>query len=276
MNTDKKVIGIIGCGNMGAALVENLKKKLQLKSILVFDVDKAKQAGLEKSFDVSGSLSLAELASGSDIVIIAVKPQDIESVLKDLKLLDQLVISIAAGISLGFMEGSFKQKVSLVRAMPNLNALVGKGVTALCANASAGPSGLKTAQEIFECVGKVVCVAESQINAITAISGSGPAFIAALLKNLKEDSIKQVMIQEALHFNIDLKTADILAQATIEGTLVMLKNFDPEMLIKRVSSKGGTTEAGMKVLEQKGKTEAALSEAIRAAEKRAGELSRRS
>lgn len=277
MNTDKKVVGIIGCGNMGAALVENLQKKLQLKSILVFDVDKMKQVGLEKSFSLSGTSSLAELASESDIVIIAVKPQDIEGVLKELNFKDKLIISIAAGISLDFMEKFLGQESMLVRAMPNLNALIGKSVTATCSNAAAGSGGLKIAEEIFKCVGEVVSVKDSQMNAVTAISGSGPAFVAYLYPDVGIEEIEKVMFNNAIGFGIDGKNAAVLASTTTSGTLAILGiNFDPVTLIKRVSSKGGTTEAGMKVLEQKGKTEAALSEAIRAAEKRAGELSRRS
>ena len=158
--------------------------------------------------------------------------------------------------------------------MPNINALIARSVTALSANKTAGEDGLKSAQELFKAVGEVVTVPESQMNAVTAVSGSGPAFVAYLLKDLDPEALERVFIKEALHFKIEPSTAEILAKMTISGTRDMLSvNFDAGILIKRVSSKGGTTEAGMKVLESRGKTEEALAEAIRAAQKRAQELS---
>ena len=277
MTIENKTIGIIGCGNMGSALVENLKNKLRVKEIFVFDVDKTKQEKLVKSFSVFGSPNLSVLIVQSDILVIAVKPQDIIEVLKEIKATSsKIIITMAAGVSLVFMESMLGKNSAIVRAMPNLNALIAKSVTALCANKAAGQQGLKAAQEIFATVGAVVFVKDDQMNAVTAISGSGPAFVAYLMNSLGRDSLERVMVQEGARFKIDLKTAQVLARETVEGTVVHLKtNFDPDMLIKRVSSKGGTTEAGMKVLEEKGKSEEALREAIRAAEKRAAELSRR-
>jgi pyrroline-5-carboxylate reductase len=272
-----KSVGLIGCGNMGSALVENLKKRAGLKEIRVFDIDKGKQGSLVKGFGVKAADGIDELAFRSEVLIVAVKPQDLEGVFKNLlSAKASLYISIAAGITLGYMESIIGKNKAIVRAMPNLNALIAESVTALSANAATSEEQKRVAAEIFESVGKVVFVREPQMNAVTAISGSGPAFVAYLMDRLSDDILVRVFIREAAHFGIDAATAKVLAETTVAGTKKMLKvNFDPEVLIKRVSSKGGTTEAGMKVLEERGKTEEALSEAIRAAEVRAAELSRK-
>ncbi len=269
-------IGIIGCGNMGSAIVENLKKKSAAKTIFVFDQDKNKQNSLIKGFQVEGCVSIQDLITKSDLVIIAVKPQDIDEVLNEIKKkAPSLVISIAAGIKLSYLESACGQKIAIVRAMPNLNALIGQSVTALSSNKAATDSQMSLAKMIFQSVGEVVTVPESQMNAVTAISGSGPAFVAYLIKDLGEGTLERVFIQEALGFGIEPGVAKVLAQRTISGTKQMLSvNFDPRILIQRVSSKGGTTEAGMKVLENKEKSEESFKEAIRAAEKRAQELSK--
>jgi pyrroline-5-carboxylate reductase len=274
----RKAIGIIGCGNMGSAIVDNLMKMGVNLTLFVFDKDKEKERILAKGFNLRVFDSVASLASRSDCIIIAVKPQDIDSVLAGLKgITGKLVISIAAGITLAYMESVVGRDAAIVRAMPNLNALIGKSVTALSANKKVLQDDLKLAEAIFRAVGEVVFVKEPQMDAVTAVSGSGPAFVAYLLKDLGEEALKRIFIKEAVFLGIEALTAEILAKHTVEGTQMMLKvNFDADILIKRVSSKGGTTEAGMKVLEEKGKTEEALSEAIRAAYDRAGELSGRS
>lgn len=276
MELKDKTIGIIGCGNMGAALVENLKKKAHPKDIFVIDKDREKQNSIVRVFQVKGCDTTAELVTHSDAVIIAVKPQDIEIALVDLKgISGKLIISIAAGIVLASLQEKIGKKMPIVRAMPNLNALIGRSVTALCRNKAVKKEDLDFAEEIFRAVGEVVFVKESQMNAVTAISGSGPAFVAYLIKDLRQEVLERVMILEAVLLKIEPATAKVLAAATVEGTATNLStNFDPEMLIKRVSSKGGTTEAGMKELEKRGKTIEGLRAAIQAANKRAEELSR--
>ena len=273
----KKKIGVIGCGNMGSALVENLRKRSAALEIFVFDKDQEKQNSLVKGFKVQPSVAIQTLVSFCDVIIIAVKPQDIDDVLSLLKgISGKLVISIAAGVTISSLESFLTDKVAVVRAMPNLNALIGRSVTALSFNSAVGEEDKNLALEIFQAVGEVVFVKESLMNAVTAISGSGPAFVAYLIKGLGEGALNKIFIQEAEKFGIEHSIALKLANGTVSGTQEMLRvNLDPDILIKRVSSKGGTTEAGMKVLEQKGKTKAALSEAIRAACLRAGELSRR-
>ena len=273
----KKKIGVIGCGNMGSALVENLRKRSAALEIFVFDKDQEKQNSLVKGFKVQPSVAIETLASLCDVIVIAVKPQDIDDVLSLLKgISGKLVISIAAGVTISSLESFLTDKVAVVRAMPNLNALIGRSVTALSFNSAVDEEDKNLALEIFQAVGEVVFVKESLMNAVTAISGSGPAFVAYLIKGLGEGALNKIFVQEAEKFGIEHSIALKLANGTVSGTQEMLRiNLDSDILIKRVSSKGGTTEAGMKVLEQKGKTKAALSEAIQVACQRAGELSRR-
>ena len=268
---------MIGCGNMGSALVENLRKASKARELYVFDKDRSLLDSHVMRFGVKRCDSIAEVKENTDVLILAVKPQDIDGVLSQLKSSrDKLIVSIAAGITLEFLGSALGGEVPVVRVMPNLNALIAKSVTAICANGAAGQKGLQLAQEIFLSVGSVVLVEDAQMNAVTAISGSGPAFVAYLYPAVAIKDIERVLAAEAMRFGIDEKNALILSGSTTSGTLAMIEtNLDASMLIKRVCSKGGTTEAGMKVLEKNGKNEEALSEAIRAAERRAQELSRR-
>ncbi len=270
-------IAMVGCGNMGSALVENIQKKLKPQGLYIFDIDKGRQESLVRGFGAIASPGIRAAVQESVAVIVAVKPQDIGPVLDELATVPgRSIISIAAGITLGFMEEVLGAGARLVRAMPNLNALIGHSVTALSPNASCGPQALAVAEDIFRCVGEVVRVPESQMDAVTAISGSGPAFVAYLMDALSDEVMERVMREEAQRFGIDAEVARVLAQGTIAGTRLMTSvNFDRDILVKRVSSKGGTTEAGMKVLAQEGKTAASLAHAIRAARRRSEELARR-
>lgn len=269
-------IGIIGCGNMGAALVENLVKTIGPDLITIFDKETDKQASLIRGFKVNGAASALDLIGKSDIVIIAVKPQDIDSVLDLLKgRKDKLIVSIAAGKTLEYLASRVGSEVPIVRAMPNLNALVQASTTGSSLSLTVTSLQKQAAEEVFSSIGTVVEIDEKLMNAFTAICGSGPAFVAYAMTDLSTEQIRDVFVKEALAFGFKRSVAEIMAQKTIEGTLKILRlNFDRDVFIRRVCSKGGTTEAGIKVLEQEGKTAEALSLAIRAAALRAEELSK--
>lgn len=274
MSARDAVIGIIGCGNMGSALVEHVKKKLVPRAVIVFDKDKTKETSLVNGFDVRLAKSVSVLVAQSDVIVIAVKPQDIEALAKQISgLSGKLIVSIVAGVAMGHLGSLLSCEAAIVRAMPNLNALIGASVTALCRNNVVSESQWGLAQKIFYAVGDVVFVDEKQLNAVTAISGSGPAFVAYLISVLDDKVLENVLSQEAIAFGIDAATANVLAKGTVAGTRRILSlNFDADMLIKRICSKGGTTEAGMRVLLEKGKTLEALHLALGAAKKRADEL----
>ncbi|MGE5280142.1 MAG: pyrroline-5-carboxylate reductase [Deltaproteobacteria bacterium] len=276
MSDGRMTLGIVGCGNMGAALAIFIPRHLPLCDVIVHDVDRARQEGLARNSGVRGASSLQELIKDAGVVLLAVKPQDIDPVLAQLRgRTDRLLISIAAGVTLAYLEGSLAG-APVIRAMPNLNAMIGRSATALCAGAAVSEEQRQAAKRIFQAVGVVVFVAEGLMNAVTAVAGSGPAFVATMKDVLPPEELNQILIKTAGELGMERGVAERLARATVSGTLEMLAvNFDAPTLIRRVASKGGTTEAGLAVLEREGKTPQALAEAVFAACRRADELSRK-
>ena len=267
-------VGIIGFGNMGSAIAERIKKDYP---VLVVDKDKAKTNGLKVITVVDRPL---DLVCNSDIVIIAVKPQDIAGLLAEIKdvVCEKIVISIAAGITTSYIEGILAG-VRLIRAMPNLPARIGQGITCICKGKRVLDRDLKQALRIFSFLGKVLVVKENMMNAVTAVSGSGPGFWAYLVEPLPQDDWVRYSHKEfcpqlkdaAKKLGFSHRYASILATATMRGCLAVVKSWKitPQQLKALVASKGGTTEAGLRVLEKGG----TLVEAVQAACKRAEELS---
>ena len=274
----KKIIGIIGCGNMGSAIAENLKKDFP---IFCFDKDNGKTAN---SAGVKIAANIEELIKGSDVVILAIKPQDFGALLEEVKKfesLDKLFISIAAGVTIGYIE----QKLGIarvVRVMPNMPAKIGAGVSCISGGKFASEEDLDFADEIFDYLGEVIIIKEGLMNAATAISGSGPAYVCDYIdteridiNNISEDA-KKVFIDElekaAKGIGFDSETAGVLVKNTFSGTVEFLKKagISAQELKKQVTSKGGTTEAALAARSRGGSWE----EAIKAALKRAEEISR--
>jgi len=257
-----KAVGIIGCGNMGSSIAQGLKSRYPL---FVFDKDK------NKTKDVQGikiADNLSDLANQADILLLAVKPQDFDSVLTELKdkTEGKLIISIAAGITTSYIEKQLPQ-ARVVRAMPNMPLVIGEGITALVKGVFADDKDLRTAVEMFEAFGTAVTIEKEElINAVTAISGSGPAYLFYFVMAISE---------AAKELNLDEDTANKLVYHTISGSVNLLnkENFDAISLIGKVASKGGTTEAALKIFDERGMNKIILN-AIMAAYKRAGELSR--
>jgi pyrroline-5-carboxylate reductase len=268
-----KKIGIIGYGNMGAAIAEGAKS---LFAITVFDKDTSKTAN---ALGLSVARSIKELIEESDVLILAVKPQDFDAILGEIKkfLTGQVVISIAAGITTQYIESRLG-KAHVIRVMPNMPAQIGKGVSGLCKGRQANEEDFNLAWQLFECVGHAIALdSESMIDAITAISGSGPAFYCYSIKSSGDsDSTRSKFITEvtrmAIQYTFDPQIAKTIVQETADGTACLLREFGwtCEDLMKKVASKGGTTEAGLKVLENGG----SLAEAVDAAFKRAKEMNK--
>ena len=228
--------------------------------------------------------SLSSLAAGSDTIILAVKPQDIDHLLKELRsyAAGKLIISIAAGISTKYLEKTLGN-ARVVRAMPNIAVKIQESVTCLCKGGFATESDLDFARELFSYLGTARNIDEGLINAATAISGSGPGYIFYFIENSNMDSIdipehsRHDMMRrlekaaEALGFPVE--DASFLAANTVNASLSLLKEsgLKPEELRAQVTSKGGTTERGLEVLRRGGSWE----EAALAAVKRAEELSKR-
>ncbi len=265
-------IGIIGFGNMGKAIAFGGRA---LFEVSVFDKDKEKLAAC---FSLKVQTQVADLINNSDCIILAVKPQDIAGVLKEIKasFKEQLIISIAAGITVKSITRQLGIEARIIRIMPNMPAQVGQGVSFLYKAESATVKDMDLAWQLFSCVGLVLAVDdEKKINAATAVSGSGPAFFCDYIKEsanagLRRNEFIQMLTHAAVGLGFDQQEAKVISEKTVDGTISMLKkmNLTCEELIKKVASKGGTTEAGLKVLQNNG----TLEDAVKAALARAEEL----
>jgi len=270
-------IGIIGYGNMGSAIAEYIKGE---RDVFIFDKDKAKTQNL-KGMAVADSI--IDLTEKSDVIMLAVKPQDFDETLKELKgskhLADKLFVSIAAGINSKYINDRLGI-VRVVRVMPNLAIKAGNGLSALSRGEYATADDFDFVEDLFVLMGETIRVDERKMNAITAVSGSGPGFfyyavekkgMRDLQKTADEFSVSLKEAAERLGFDAD--TAKILALATTGGAQVYLERsrLSPAQAKKQVASKGGTTEAGLSILEKGG----TLIDAVIEAAKRAEELSRK-
>lgn len=271
----KKKIGIIGFGNMGSVIAARAKSNYR---IIVFDKDKSKTANLE---DLELAPDLAELMVKSRAVILAVKPQDIQALLQEIKqyFSGQLIISIAAGIPTHYIE-NYLRRAHVIRVMPNMPAQIGAAISTVAKGSFSNDKDLDLVWKLLSCIGEVLILSsEEMINAATAISGSGPAYFCYFIKNKSNIEIKkrefiEQLTEAGMSINFDKNTAQRLSRATVEGTVALLKSSDLscEDIIKRVASKGGTTEAALAVLDKSG----SLERAVKAALRRAKELSKRS
>jgi len=270
-------IGIIGFGNMGHAIAEQLKSNYK---ITAFDKEKNKLSFIQGIFP---TLDLDNLIKGSDIIILAIKPQQFSEVLTEIKKcgheLDKLIISIAAGITIRYIEDYFGV-VRVVRVMPNMPAKIGSGMSCLSQGNFATEEDFDLAEELFSYMGEVLAIKEEMMNAATAISGSGPGYLYYLIegkslieaKKYAHNFFMPALKEAAVKIGFNSDEAHLLAQATTEGSMAVLESsgLSAEELKSQVASKGGTTEAGLEVLRNEGSIE----EAVRAALKRADELSK--
>lgn len=267
---DKK-IGVIGLGNMGCAILNGLTASGMVRKNFLygFDADKDKCRRAKKKFSVNITASAKEIADLSDVVIIAVKPQDIRCLLYELSFWrkKRLCISIAAGVRTQTIEKILGDRARVIRVMPNTPAIVGEGVSAICKGRYALSADLKTAVEIFSSVGCTQEVREKDLDAVTAVSGSGPAYFFYLI---------EALVEAAVAMGLKREVAEKLVSRTASGSanLLILSKAKPCILRERVTSKGGTTEAAIKVFEE-AKLKNLISKAAAAALRRSKELSRR-
>ena len=265
MTNTKFKIAIIGCGNMGGAIASAVASH---ETVTVYDVDRAKINALQKRARVK-SADLRTVVETSSIVILAVKPQQFDELLENLSRMairGKLFISIAAGIRTLYIEKRLGADARVVRTMPNLPAQVKQGVTAIAAGKSAAPRDLKTTEAIFSRLGKVIAIEEDLMNAVTALSGSGPAYVFLFV---------ECLIEAGQAIGLNAEAASTLARQTLKGSLALLEKFkdDPAALRARVTSKGGTTQAALDVFESK-KIRQIFKDALKAAKTRAKELSK--
>ncbi len=259
----KKTIGIIGGGNMGTALIQALHKRYRVG---VCETDPRRRTALAQKFNVKAQ-DLQALVHENEIIILAVKPQAMEDVLKEIKdIKGKLFISIAAGLTTRFFAKRLAKDASIIRTMPNMPAQIGEGITAICRGPNATTKDIAIASEILGRVGEVVVVDERDMDAVTALSGSGPAYVFLFIECLQKSA-------KVLGLKQDL--ADPLIRKTLFGSLKQwqLLKEDPSELRKKVTSKGGTTGAAMKIFLSK-KIDHIFQLALVAAKRRAKTLSK--
>ena len=263
-------IGIIGCGNMGEAIIRGIlvANKGGNKNILCVDKNATRASYVGRKFGIRICRSIQEVFAGSEILIVAVKPQDVPSVLPQMKnaAKGKLLISICAGITTKALERHIP-RVAFIRVMPNMPAQVGRGVSAFSLGAFATKRDSAIVKKIFSSIGEVVEVKESLMDAVTAISGSGPAYFFFLV---------EALLSSAQKMGIPKKIARVLAVETALGSALLLKDskLDIVSLRKKITSKGGTTEAAFNVFKKK-KLKSILDSGFRAAAQRSRKLSRK-
>ncbi len=268
-------VAIIGGGKMGEAILAGLLNAytgvaaaLKAENFVVVNPGLERRALLQSNYGVASVERIDQLEPCS-LVILAVKPQVMPQVLPELAacpwVAGAYVLSIAAGISTASIEAALPQGVKVVRAMPNTPLTVSSGITAVCAGSSASAEDALAAKDLFEALGQAVVVEESQMDAVTAVSGSGPAYVAALI---------EAMVQAGEELGLEASTAESLATATVEGTAVLLRKTGQGATQTRldVCSPGGTTLAALKAMEDKGFSHSIVA-GVHAAAVRSKELS---
>ena len=247
-----KKIGFIGGGNMAEAMIKGLLSAsfIEAKNVFVSEPSEAKRDTLHAEYKIKVSADNRELVKKCDIIILAVKPQIVQKVLRDIASLvgrDKLVISIAAGVPIAIMDdvlrGGKNKKFSIVRTMPNTPALVQEGVTAIASGEHVRKIDVKIAHRIFEAVGRTVDVEEDQLDAVTGLSGSGPAYIFMLIEALSDAGVKMGLSREV---------ANTLTIQTVLGSAKLARESGkhPGELKDMVTSPAGTTISGLHALEE--------------------------
>ena len=245
MRLTEMKIGCIGAGNMGGAILSRLSGKLNKNYIYCFDIDINRLGSITEKLGINSSESVKDLAEKSDIIILAVKPDIIIDVLKEINAGDKIIISIAAGISLNTINKNLKFKNKTVRVMPNTPALIGEGMSVISPDAGIDKNTEDIVIEIFSCVGKVLILPEKLMDAVTALSGCGPAYGFMLIQAMTDGGVKM---------GIPREKALLLASQTILGAAMMVINSSEEPIILRgkVASPGGSTIEAIHVLEKEG------------------------
>jgi len=256
---------------MGEALAGGILSSglAQAEDITIHDIQEERLTHFKNRYHVNVSEDISGAIKNSDIIILAVKPQNMEKVLEKIAgaVGNRLVISIAAGVTLGFIEKRLGEKTRAVRVMPNTPALIGEGAAALAGGKNATDNDIATARRIFDSVGVTVVVREDLIDAVTGLSGSGPAYGFIIIDALANAGISQ---------GLEARTALKLAAQTMLGAAKLCLNEDktPAQLTDMVTSPGGTTIEGIKALET-GRIRETLSAAVEAATKRSKELGKK-
>jgi pyrroline-5-carboxylate reductase len=273
--SDKKLV-VLGAGKLGGILLRAyLKQGLFLpKRVTATVKHEEKAAALAKELGVAVTNDNRKAVKGADIILLSVKPQAVTALLKEIAPeigAKTLVVSVAASVPTSYLEqqlagasGGEGNKVAVVRAMPNTPAAVGCGMTGICRGAHAGPTDVEIAQTMFDAVGRTVVVDEKNMDAVTGLSASGPAFAYIILESLAEAGVKVGLPRDV---------ATLLAAQTMKGSasVVLETGEHPALLKDAVTTPAGCTIDGILELEE-GKLRVTLIKAVVKATSRAGEL----
>lgn len=263
-------IAVVGGGRIGEALIAGLRESgTEASDIVVIEAVRTRAEELSKKYSILAT-DLEIGCEGADVIVVAVKPGDVPDVVQRIdhaisdSTTESIVVSLAAGIPTEVLENRLSAGSPVVRVMPNTAMLVGRGVSAICKGRYARDEHMQTVQEIMESVGDVVVVAQSQMDAVTAVSGSGPAYFFHLAEALVDAGVEQGLPRDV---------ALTLVTGTALGAGAMLTSGDegPAELRYNVSSPGGTTAAAIRRLEAGG-LRAAVADAVEAATSRSRAL----
>ena len=250
MSIKGKRVGFLGAGNMGEAMIRGMLQSglVPKGDILAADAQPQRLVHITGQYGIRGVSGNPELVREADVIVLAVKPQIMGVVLGEVAAVAdgrKLFISVAAGVATGTIRSHLGRAARLIRVMPNTPALVLEGVTAIARAEGLEPGDLEAAQELFGAVGRVVLLDEDALDAVTGLSGSGPAYVAIVIESLADGGVKM---------GLDRATAMILAAQTVLGSakLILETGAHPGQLKDMVASPGGTTIAGIAALEEGG------------------------
>jgi pyrroline-5-carboxylate reductase len=262
-------IGLLGAGNMSEAIMKGLiHSGINPQQISCSDISESRLQSIQENLKVQTSKNNLDVVSTSDVIFLAVKPNIVAAILHEVSALlnsEKLIISIAAGINIATIEKCLSNPVPVIRVMPNTPALVQEGMSAIAGGTHATKELLELATKLLSAIGKVVVLDEKQLDAVTGLSGSGPAYVLEFIDALASGGVK-----EGLRKDVALQ----LAAQTVLGTakLYLMTGEHPSSLRDKVTSPGGTTIAGLYALES-GHFRATVMNAVTSATKRSKELS---
>ena len=269
----ERTVGFIGAGNMAEALIRGMLKSSSIPANRIWASRRTASAlvDLETELGVRTTTHNGSLIEACDIVVLCVKPQMLLDLLRGIGALfgpHHTVMSVAAGVTTASIESTLPANVPVIRVMPNTPALVGEGVSGFCRGTHANPSHASTTAELFSTAGIALEIEEEMMNALTAISGSGPAYVFYIMEALFAGATK---------VGLSTEQANQLVAQTIAGAarLALETGTDPAELRRRVTSPGGTTQAALRSLEASEVAEAVV-KAVVAARDRGVELGRQS
>ena len=243
-------IAFVGAGSMAEAIIAGITSKKDFDATNITAMNRSneeRRTFLTQTYGITTTTNYETLLQNAKIVFLAVKPKDILQALLEIKgyiQKDMLIISVIAGVSVTSIEDILQQKIAIIRSMPNTSATIGKSATAITPNESVTEEQLQLAVSLLETIGKVTIVEEKQLDAVTGLSGSGPAYIYYII---------EAMESAAEQLGLEKDSAKELIVQTILGAAEMLQHSPktPAQLRKEVTSPGGTTEAGLNVLQER-------------------------